>query len=561
MGVVYKAHDPVIEREVAIKAIDISFQVTPEEKTLFLNRFYREAKAAGQMGHPNIVTIYDVDEDKESGTPFIVMEFLEGTTIQEIIASGVILPLEDVNSMIIQLADALNYAHQEGVIHRDIKAANIMVMPGMKIKVTDFGIARVESSDLTRSGQFVGTPNYMSPEQIEGSGPVDGRSDLFSLGVVFYMLLTGQRPFSGDSFTTVSYKIVHMEPSPVSTTNPGIPAAYDRILGRLLAKDPDQRYATGAELIEDLKRVDLSEEEIEELQEEEETIGLNGAKSRERRDGIVQIPHYQTPPIPPPAKRRHDFLLWTLFAALAVGVSVAVYFLWNPAEKQSSLEDPNNTSVVEPTDALETLSRQNAIRIKWDLAVSYHQQGQFDQSLEELNALLRLDPDNEEAKKLASLVQQQKADEEQNKAAEEERKKQLLAEQARKARAIQSAANSKKTTKPTEPAKPESIKIYFDLEHSLPSGSFYIYSNNKLIFEAPLESEAKRVLMFKNYKGQMEGSIELPTGETVLLFHVVCKEWGVSAHERIEALITKTGPHKLKIKYVKSSKQLEVKWS
>ena len=163
MGVVYKAHDPVIEREVAIKAIQITFEVKPDEKDVYLSRFFREAKAAGKLSHPNIVTIFDVDEDKESGTPFIVMEFLEGTTISEVAASGILLPLDDVNNMIIQLADALNYAHNEGVVHRDIKAANILVLPGMKVKIMDFGIARLPSSDLTQSGQFIGTPNYMSP--------------------------------------------------------------------------------------------------------------------------------------------------------------------------------------------------------------------------------------------------------------------------------------------------------------------------------------------------------------------------------------------------------------
>ena len=192
MGVVYKADDPVIEREVAIKAIQLSFAVTDEEKQLYLNRFYREAKAAGKLNHPNIVTIYDVDEDKETGTPFIVMEYLEGTTLQEMLAQGLLLPLNDVNQVIIQMADALNYAHRQQVVHRDVKSANIMLLPGLKSKIMDFGIARMASSDLTKSGQFMGTPNYMSPEQIEGKSAVDGRSDLFSLGVIYYLMLTGE---------------------------------------------------------------------------------------------------------------------------------------------------------------------------------------------------------------------------------------------------------------------------------------------------------------------------------------------------------------------------------
>ena len=254
MGVVYKAYDPVIERDVAAKAIQLAFQVSPEEKHVYLNRFYREAKAAGKLNHPNIVTIYDVDEDKETGTPFIVMEFLEGTTLQEIVNDGILLPVADVKAIIMQIADALNYAHKQGVVHRDVKSANIILVEGMKCKIMDFGIARISTSDLTKSGQFIGTPNYMSPEQIDGKAMVDGRSDLFALGVIFYLLLTGERPFSGDSFTSISYKIVHVEPLPPRVINPGVPEAYNKILARLMAKDPAQRYSHGADLIEDLKK-------------------------------------------------------------------------------------------------------------------------------------------------------------------------------------------------------------------------------------------------------------------------------------------------------------------
>ena len=199
MGVVYKAHDPVIEREVAIKAINLSFQVTQEEKAVYLNRFYREAKAAGKLNHPGIVTIYDVDEDHESSTPFIVMEYLEGITLQDVMASETALSLEQSTNIIMQVAEALSYAHEHGVVHRDVKSANILIFRDSKAKITDFGIARLPSSDLTRSGQFIGTPNYMSPEQITaGRAPLNHRTDIYSLGATLYELLTLQRPFTGE---------------------------------------------------------------------------------------------------------------------------------------------------------------------------------------------------------------------------------------------------------------------------------------------------------------------------------------------------------------------------
>ena len=251
MGVVYKAYDPVIEREVAIKAIELSFRTNNEETQVYLKRFYREAKAAGKLNHPNIVTIYDVDEDKETGTPYIVMEFLEGSSLQETTSSGIRLDLDDTRKIILQIADALDYAHRNGIVHRDIKSANILILDNLKVKIADFGIARMPSSDLTQEGQFVGTPNYMSPEQIQGKS-LDGRSDLFSLGVIFYMLLTGERPFYGDSITAISYKIIHSEPIPARTLNPVVPDDWNRVLFHLLAKDPAQRYQTGAELVSDL---------------------------------------------------------------------------------------------------------------------------------------------------------------------------------------------------------------------------------------------------------------------------------------------------------------------
>jgi serine/threonine-protein kinase len=411
MGVVYKADDPVIEREVAIKAIQLSFVVSEEEKQLYLNRFYREAKAAGKLNHPNIVTIYDVDEDKETGTPFIVMEYLEGTTLQEMLAQGLLLPLNDVNQIIMQVADALNYAHTQQVVHRDVKSANIMLLPGLKSKIMDFGIARMASSDLTKSGQFMGTPNYMSPEQIEGKSAVDGRSDLFSLGVIYYLMLTGERPFSGDSFTSISYKIVHVDPLPPRTINPGVPEPCNEILQRLLAKDPAQRYSSGADLITDLKKLNGLESYSDQITSDS-VRAANIAKSITN----PSMSRTEPPPLPHiskwqklPAKVRK---IYVPAALVVVSAIVVIGFLMSaPDDHPVKTANPQTESpiTIEAESSEEPQEvNESVIRTKWNLALNYSKNGFYDKSIEQLNEILKLDPENQEAIRYLETVERLK---------------------------------------------------------------------------------------------------------------------------------------------------------
>jgi serine/threonine protein kinase len=566
MGVVYKAHDPIIEREVAIKAIKIAFDVPPEEKDVYLSRFFREAKAAGKLNHPNIVTIFDVDEDKETGTPFIVMEFLEGTTISEVMSSGVLLPLDDVNNMILQLADALNYAHSEGVVHRDIKAANILIMPGMKVKIMDFGIARLPSSDLTQSGQFIGTPNYMSPEQIEGK-TVDGRSDLFSLGVIFYMLLTGERPFTGDSFNTVSYRIVNVEHVPPRTLNPNVPDRYNGMLTKLLAKDPGDRYQTGSELVNDLKRLMANMPDIEELQEdiiEATVVGDPPPPLPEPRPVRMERAPEQdltksSENMPSSSVGTHK----SVTAMVAVIVLVltlaggAIYFIRATSQKRqlASQPPPGPASGVEP-GSVAALSKQNTLRIKWDLAMKYMENGSYDQSVHELDDILKIDPSNEDARKLLKLVQEKKLEGERKKAPPAT----PIAAQPLAAKPI---AKNRKAVEPVpEVINAKTATVNFEFEHGFPSGSVYIFTNEKLAYEGALSGEEKKVLMFRNYKGKLTGSFQVPLGETVLLVHVVCKEKDVSASQKLTVHVTSADQaHSLRIKYLKSPKQLDLQWT
>ncbi len=250
MGTVYRARDPKIDRIVALKTINVLSGPALEDE--YLRRFFREAQAAGKLLHPGIVTIFDVGEDEASRTPYIVMEFVPGRTLEELLAaSGAPLAAETGLDLVKQVAEALDYAHANGIVHRDIKPANILITEDGRAKIADFGVARQAQAEFTVPGQILGTPSYMSPEQLKGDR-VDGRSDLFSLGVILYRLLTGQKPFSGDT-SSVLYQVACVDPPPVSQVNPDLLPELNQVAGRALAKDPAARYQTGKELAADLE--------------------------------------------------------------------------------------------------------------------------------------------------------------------------------------------------------------------------------------------------------------------------------------------------------------------
>jgi eukaryotic-like serine/threonine-protein kinase len=255
MGMVYKAYDPRINRTVAIKIITIP-AVSATEANEYRERFFREAQAAGRLSHPGIVTIYDVDEDPVSNTPFIVMEFVPGKRLDTYVAAtpSARLPLETSLDLARQIAEALDYAHAQGVVHRDIKPANIIVAENGRAMITDFGIAKLALTDLTMPGQVLGTPAFMAPEQFTG-GDVDGRADLFSLGVILYWMLTGVRPFTGESTTSVSFKLVYQDPAPPTSVIPSLGPQFDAIVRRALAKTIESRYQSGEQLASDLRRL------------------------------------------------------------------------------------------------------------------------------------------------------------------------------------------------------------------------------------------------------------------------------------------------------------------
>ncbi|MGC8762724.1 MAG: serine/threonine-protein kinase [Acidobacteriota bacterium] len=240
MGVVYLAYDPQIGRRVALKTIRPAEGARAEEVAESRERFQREARAAGSLLHPHIVTVFDVFEDR--GTLYIAMEYVQGRLLEAFCSKNNLLPMDRAVRLVAQGLSALHYAHRRGIVHRDIKPANLMVLEDEEtLKVMDFGVAREEGAHLTQKGFVVGTPHYMSPEQIEGR-PLDGRSDVFSMGVVLYELLCGERPFPGESISTVIYRVLHDSPTPLRELNPRIPRDIARIVDRALAKDPGRRF-------------------------------------------------------------------------------------------------------------------------------------------------------------------------------------------------------------------------------------------------------------------------------------------------------------------------------
>jgi serine/threonine protein kinase len=254
MGVVYRGRDPKIGRIVAIKTVSLS-GLEPDAEQEYRERFAVEAQAAGRLSHAGIVTIFDVGEESETRAPYLVMEYIEGQSLHKLLSGeGGRLPLSTALGLAQELAEALHCAHEQGVVHRDIKPANILIDADGHAHIADFGIAKLNQAHLTVPGQVLGSPAYMAPEQLSDEA-VDARSDLFSLGVILYSMLTGHRPFQGNSTTTVCFKLVNHQPLAVTAFNADFPPELDQIVSRAIAKDPAQRYQSGMGMAADIRRL------------------------------------------------------------------------------------------------------------------------------------------------------------------------------------------------------------------------------------------------------------------------------------------------------------------
>ena len=339
MGAVFRARDPKIDRTVAIKTIAVPAGAAKDIEH-YRQRFFREAQAAGRLSHPGIVTIYDVGEDEAAHTPFIVMECVEGESLDRLVAaapSGA-LPRASALELVQHIAEALDYAHGQGIVHRDIKPANIMVTAAGLPKIADFGIAKVAMADTTLPGHVVGTPAYMSPEQLNGKA-VDGRSDLFSLGVIAYWLLTGVKPFDGDTLTEICVQVVTKDPMPPSQVTPGISQDHDYVLSRALAKDPALRYQRGSELAADLEDLRAGNKPRSRAKQEKTQI----VPQIER---TVQLPANAAVPVAPASQalaangknRRRKLLIYALAAIILLLAGAGLLALTLKGSRPATLQ-------------------------------------------------------------------------------------------------------------------------------------------------------------------------------------------------------------------------------
>ncbi|HEU4402944.1 MAG TPA: protein kinase [Candidatus Polarisedimenticolia bacterium] len=341
MGVVYLALDPRLHRQVAVKTYSLPDGISEELAKEFHERFLREAQAAASLSHPGIVTIHDAGEDTALKRPYIAMEFVPGQSLKQRLEKGDRLDFSWVVAFGAVLADALHVAHRAGIVHRDIKPANILIREGDgAAKIADFGVARLKASDLTRSGVALGSPGYMSPEQVRGAA-LDGRSDLFSLAVVLYEALCGKRPFHGDDLVSLAYSIAHDTQVPLSRQLQGYPAGLDAFFERALSKDPDKRFPDGAAFREAFLKA-----------------GKEGSSDQMDRT-VVDAVTVASVPVPAHGKRkRFRSLTLAAVALLSVGLAAAAYMRLNgPLPLKAA-----DREVRDPHRPAATTTRQDPVR-------------------------------------------------------------------------------------------------------------------------------------------------------------------------------------------------------
>jgi serine/threonine protein kinase len=359
MGVVYRARDPKLGRTVAIKMVSTA-GLDPEAEKEYRERFVVEAHAAGRFSHPGIVTIFDVREEDE---PYLVMEYVEGQSLQQLMGrENRPLPLSTTLRIIQEVAEALHYAHAQGVVHRDIKPANILVTADGHPKIADFGIAKLNQTELTLPGRVLGSPAFMAPEQLNEEG-VDSRSDLFSLGVILYYMLTGYRPFQGNSTTTVCFKLVNHEPVPASALESKVPPELDTVVAQAMAKDPAQRYQTGMAMAADIQAVrersgfihssDPAGQSLKHDAIPRYVVGASAGPSSARRESLKpRVEDHTTSP------RNKAMAVKTVAASCLLAMAVAGVAFWsahNPEAPQSArlerLPSVSTIAVEAPPDA------------------------------------------------------------------------------------------------------------------------------------------------------------------------------------------------------------------
>ncbi len=397
MGVVYKAYDPILDREVALKTMTADGLKDPVLK----ERFYREARAAGRLRHPNIVTIYELGE--ENNVPYIAMEYIHGSDIHTVIKGKQEISLEEKIRIIIQLCRGLAYAHKAGIVHRDVKPSNIRLNEDLQVKILDFGIARlVTSTTMTSGGMVLGTIHYMAPEQIKGAH-VDRKSDIFAVGIIFFELLSGRKPFDGDNTATILYHILH---EPYQKMDPPLDeqfSAIGRVLKKAMDKDPARRYFSADEMGDDLEHFLHSfspKRQTGHQATTQELVGPSSSATSIEKDTPTASENIQPPPTPQRSDPRITNLLRTAKKHIVDAHPVqAIGFI-----KQALQIDPNDREASQLLQLVEQDVKKTEAEDLLRQGQNYMREGRYDIAIKAFEKILRIQPNHSKARMLLETV-------------------------------------------------------------------------------------------------------------------------------------------------------------
>ena len=510
MGVVYKARDPQIDRFVAIKTVSLWGQEPDEEKEFRL-RFANEAQAAGRLHHPAIVSVFDVGENPENQDPYIVLEYVSGESLNKILSREKKLPLEGALQLATEIAEALEYAHAQGVVHRDIKPANILITEDGHAKIADFGIAKLNLAHFTLPGRVLGTPAYMAPEQLSGEG-CDGRSDLFSLGVILYAMVTGHSPFQGNSATTVCFKVANREPVSASALDLTLPPELDAVISRAMAKNPDERYQRGAEFANDLREILLlgkADSSTTSLR----TPGTAGTRSATRRSASEPVPH-----VTAVAQGRNvvrgifsraslrDLVLGaaTIVALVVIGVQTKLLVNKSKTDVSDSVPAPVNSRLTSPAPAF---------------------------------------PATEVTKSTPVPLPKAPA-----------KKSFVKAQPAKQTVAPQQVVAPKQVVVPT-------ATLDLAIQHQFKDATLYIWIDDKLALTRPLHGGTqKKLVVFNGIRGVDSESLKVPAGNRTLRFRAVSTDQSVDMSKTISADFAGGDIKTLQITFDKHNATIKLAW-
>jgi serine/threonine-protein kinase len=512
MGAVYKARDPKIDRFVAIKAISAISQ-SPDEEQDYRQRFFHEAQAAGRLVHPGIVTIFDVGEEADTRTPYIVMEFVGGQSLSGLLSSETNkLPLDTALRLTEEIADALDCAHAQGVVHRDIKPANILLSGDGRAKIADFGIAKLNLSTVTLPGHALGTPAYMSPEQVDGR-QVDGRSDLFSLGVILYNMVTGHRPFQGTSAVTVCYKVANWDPLPATSFDLDVPPEVDAIINRALAKDPAHRYQRGAELVSEVRalRQRLSRG-TSAIAPEPPSPPISKPRDASRGKLALPLSPHRPSPLTTPGN------LYLVSAALVLAIALVLGLFGVPFHKRTQAASP----VLGPT----TLTRAPRTDVSLPAAPppSY--------SLD----VPRVSPPAIAPAKSVRVVR----------AAAKARPQPTL-----------NVSTTPSTAPPAPVLQPAKLKI--EVQHHFADGKLTLWVDEKLAYSADLHGESKRHLaVFHGVQGSDFGEVTVSAGPHTLRINGQSGSHDFDESKTITADFATGGEKVLRVNFEKNNREMRL---